>query len=244
MNLMMLVVCAIRKHQRPRKWFGDALRSAMWLWLVCLCGCYFAAATPRPLPSTVPELIELVVRESGRGSSPPDAIQALGDMGASAAPAVPVIVPALEDYITANIAAQALGKIGPEAAPAVPMMITAIQAWEQSTSLEAGFIRSNLIFALGLIGPPATAAMPLLARYLYLPHFTDVAAWSMAQIAQQSWPDADQRVVYRAGLSHLEDEINFAKDSNDELLIVIEAREWWEQTGQYQDWPPLEVPVP
>ena len=244
MEMMLLVLCPIRKKKRPRKWLGDAIRSTILWLLVGLCGCACAAATPKPLPNTVPELMEVVARESVSGFPPLDAIQALGDMGAAAAPAVPVIIPALEYYITVNIAAQALGKIGPEAVPAVPMMITALQTWEHGTSLEAILIRSDLIIALGLIGPPATSAMPVLAQYLDSPYGPIVAAWSMAQITQQSWTDADQRVVYRSGTSRLEDEINLANDSHDESLIVVEAREWWEQTGQYQEWPPLEVSVP
>jgi HEAT repeat protein len=95
-------------------------------------------------PTAVPPLIDAVKNKSGapakeKGKKPaatPDptalvrtkAIEALGNIGAKAKPAVPVLIEALRDPNVRAEAAEALGNIGPEAKEAVPALKDAVSA--------------------------------------------------------------------------------------------------------------------
>jgi hypothetical protein len=201
-----------------------------------------SAPTPRLLPTTVPELVALIVRESVEGPIPIDAIRALGDMGSAAAPAVPAIVPALECYedrgSTISAAAQALGKIGPPAASAVPKLVTVILTLDQGTSMETSLALTDAVVALGRIGPSAAPAVPTLARQLHSRNrgVALYAAWSIAQIAQQEWPDAEKQVIYMSGIPSLDGSASVEENGDGEFIIVVAAREWWQGEGRHQDW--------
>lgn len=201
--------------------------------------------TSRLLPTTVPELAALVARESAEGPPPIDAIRALGDMGPAAAPAVPVIIPALEYYedrgSTISAAAQALGKIGPPAAPAVPGLVKVILTLNQGTSMETQLALTDAVVALGRIGPLAAPAVPTLAQQLHSSNegVALYAAWSIAQITQNEWPDAERQVTYVSGIPSLDGSASVEKNRDGECLIVIAAREWWTTEGKHQEWPAI-----
>jgi HEAT repeat protein len=86
------------------------------------------------------------------------AAEALGNMGADAAPAVPALIATLPDETPSvrSGVAFALGHIGPAAADAVPALVELLQDENRE-------VRSMASVALGRIGPPAGAARPALA---------------------------------------------------------------------------------
>jgi HEAT repeat protein len=201
--------------------------------------------TPRLLPTTVPELAALVAGESAEGPPPIDAIRALGDIGPAAAPAVPAIISALEYYedhgSTISAAAQALGKIGAPAAPAVPELVTVILTLNQGTSMETQLALTDAVVALGRIGPQAAPAVPTLAQQLHSSNegVALYAAWSIAQIARNEWPDAERQVIYMSGIPSLGGSASVEKNRDGEYLIVIAAREWWTSEGKHREWPAI-----
>jgi HEAT repeat protein len=110
-------------------------------------------------------------------------IWALGEIGAPAKDAVPVLAAVLPDpdaWIRQR-AVWALGRIGANAGPAVPALIATL-----SDSVER--IRETAAWALGMIGAPAVAAVPALISTL-----TDLdervraeAAWALGEIGAET----------------------------------------------------------
>ena len=83
----------------------------------------------------------------------------LGLIGPAAAPAVPVLIDALQDPESRTRArlAFALGQIGPNASSAVPALTTALDD-------EWWYVRENAAIALGKLKSNAVTAIPVLAR--------------------------------------------------------------------------------
>jgi len=106
----------------------------------------------------VPRLIAHV-RASTNSPVPPDSVRCLGLIGAPAAPAVPVLIDALQDpeSRTRSPVAFALGQIGPNASNAVPALIRTLDD-------EWWYVRENAAIALGKIGSNAAPAIPALAN--------------------------------------------------------------------------------
>jgi hypothetical protein len=232
---------------------GNLLTGSLVRGLIVLGGMFVLTAcsrsseppTPRPLPSTAPELIDLVTREMDEYPPPTDAIEALGNLGPEAASATDVITPWLAykaDRGEINgVAAEALAKMGPSAAPALPSLIDAVQWLKDTESLELGMALSSMIAAIGHIGPDAEPAVPTLAELLYSESSARslVAAWSMAQITQHDWPDSDMRLEYEHGLVRVADGREPRKGPGGTYLLVISAREWWEEEGRKREWSSL-----
>ncbi len=217
-------------------------RYLIWISAVSLIFCTLTCQgalcpdTDRELPTTVPELATLVHEELDTSCAPLDAIEALGNMGTEAAPAVPALVPALRhhDLDTVSTTAQTLSKIGPGAAPAVPVLIELVRNGPKSDDLEGWYPYWDIIIALGNIGTSARPAIPVLADALNGVGSTD-AAWAIAQITEQDWTDANVVMICA------DDNSRFSIDENRIPFIVTAAQEWWESEGQYQKWPDSNV---
>lgn len=85
------------------------------------------------------------------------AIQALGQIGASARAAVDPLITMLQDKSVQQDVIEALGQIGESAAPAVQFLITMLQD---------NYVRRDVIQALGQIGEPAAPSVPFLVDTL------------------------------------------------------------------------------
>jgi hypothetical protein len=212
---------------------------SLWIFVISLifstlaCQGVLCLDRDRELPITVPELATLVYGEvSTPVSCPPiDAIEALGDMGPKAAPAVPAMIPGLyhKDLRAVSATACAFSKIGPGAAPAVPALIELVQSGPRSDTLEGWYPYKEAIIALGNIGEAARPAVPVLADALNGVGST-CAAWAIARIVRQDWPDAD------LGGFCYEDIPSFSGDENHPPPIVDAVQEWWESEGKHQEW--------
>jgi hypothetical protein len=139
-------------------------------------------------------------------------------MGPAAVEAVPALTQNLyyrNDEVS-RYAAQALGKIGPGAKPAVPSLIALL--------LSDSFVHSRreAAEALGRIGD--ISAIPALAQGL---NDEDKGvgiecAKSIAVLTGQQFPDLNST--------------GYSLNEKGVPLIVIAAREWWQQEGQYKSW--------
>ena len=176
----------------------------------------------RPTPArTLPELIEnlssdeplaRVVSAYALRNYDPDEV----------AIAVPSLVENLHhDYTEVQTsAAYLLGWLGSRAQQAVPDLIATMENNQNPV-----FVRTSAVSALGNIGD--VAAVPALARQLYQSEKDDFfkieksSAESIAMLTHQKFRDAGESVYHY---------------SDDVPWIVIDARSWWEQQGQFQDW--------
>lgn len=148
--------------------------------------------------------------------------------------------------------------VGEEAAAAVPSLIDNLTNDRQPWQVSASAAR-----LLGAIGPRAGEAVPHLVAVLHsdaIVHVREAAAEALGAIGDRSAvPDListlhndneDDRVLISVslGLEEVTGE-DFGGKVNggfyiDELtglpIIALNAREWWEQEGQYQEWPSSE----
>ncbi len=174
---------------------------------------------PTP-PATLPELIAVLSGYNAEARI--GAARALGAMGSDAEVAVPALTRNLYYNGAGDVreaAAWALGEIGPGAKSAVPVLIVVLL----TDSMHA---RKEAAIALGKIGDPA--AIPALASSLYdeSPWVRIASAEAIAQLTDQSFPGAPPS---NGGGYILNEETG-------EAIIVLAAREWWENEGWQQDW--------
>ena len=147
--------------------------------------------TPRPPVTTVPAApaIPAAVSEqmvdlgSGDAGARWHAAEALGNMGGEASPAVPSLIPLLEDRteVVRWRAAEALGKIGPGARQAVPALVAALA--------RPGLLSTEAAKALGRIGGGADVTAAL-ARALHSPevYTRREAAKGLVRLAASAGP--------------------------------------------------------
>ncbi len=134
--------------------------------------------------------------------------------------ALPFIIQNLyyqENSDVRSAAARVLGELSTLAKPAVPDLLKVMQA---DSSFD---VKVDIAIALGKIGD--RSAVPALAKNLYDFKNTDLAAFSARSISQltgESFPDSDSS--------------GFRLNEEGIPLIVVAAQEWWQETGQYQDW--------
>jgi HEAT repeat protein len=127
----------------------------------------------------------------------------------------------VDDFEVQIAAAIALKHLGPNASSAIPDLIYTLH--------NASYIhtRAEAADALGFVGD--RVVVPDLAIGLFEENSyqsDDVAipcAESIARITGEKFTDSDSTTGYRI-------------DKNGVTFLVIEAREWWLKTGQYQDW--------
>ncbi len=128
--------------------------------LLSLTACFPSPPLPPTpvVPRDIPSLIKLLHNPDDRIRLA--AIDALGELGPAAAPAVPDLAGILsEDSDLRMSAIDTLSNIGPAAAPAVPALIKVLD------DKSSGY-RGQAAQALGNIGPEAKAAIPKLEERL------------------------------------------------------------------------------
>lgn len=133
--------------------------------------------------------------------------------------ALPIIVQNLhyqENPAVRSAAARVLGELGPLATAAVFDLITVMQSDSSSD------VRIDIAISLGNIGD--RGAVPALAGNLEKDYnFAAFSAKSISQITGENFPDSKSS--------------GFRLNDEGVPLIVIAAREWWNNTGQFEDWP-------
>lgn len=245
---------------RPKSiWQGIAL-----LTLMAMMGCNSPGGplpvelttVPPTAPATLPEVIAALSSYSAEARI--TAALAVPKFGKDAVAAVPALIQNLHYEPTSGVreaAAFALGQVGPDARSAVPELIGVLQ------NDDVVNVRRAAAGALGRINNPS--AVPALASILYekviegkceelvrrypescrleqhyrgavscscggeIGHIMErTSEWlllesavAIASITGEDFPDADSEL-------------------NEEGIppIVIAAREWWEEEGQFEDW--------
>ncbi|MBK9005789.1 MAG: HEAT repeat domain-containing protein [Anaerolineae bacterium] len=150
-------------------------------------------------------------------------IYALEKYGDAATVAIPALIDNLyiNDADVRKAAADALGKFGPGAKSAIPDLIHMLR---NDSYYHA---RAAAADALGLIGDPQAVpdlVATLFEEQTYQLHNLEIScAESIAKITGEKFREAGSKGVYSI-------------DNNGLPLIVIDAREWWLNVGQFEDW--------
>ena len=185
---------------------------------------YFVARALSQIgPTAAPALPEVIaaLRSDNLDQEKSFLIITLGNIGPPAAPAVPLLIEMMSlekiDFTRAD-AAEALGKIGEE--EALPVLVKTLESDESSHT------RWAAAYAIAAFGERARFAAPTLVESLNDEdiYVRGASAYAIAQITGELFPDADR------------DDGTFRIGDNGEPYIVIAAREWWEEKGQFQDW--------
>jgi len=150
-------------------------------------------------------------------------IYELDKYGKGAIIAIPDLIDNLnvDDQELRVAAINALGHLGPDAKVAIPGLINVLH---NDSYYHA---KSAAATALGSIG--GHMIVPDLAAALLVdntPHSYDIAiscARSLATITGEKFRDSDSKTGYLI-------------DKNGVPFLVIDARKWWLETGQYYDW--------
>lgn len=211
------------------KWLVKVHRHYCLVFLAILVSCtqsqpYLQTPTPEieqssprpPPPATLPELIEDLLGEDELAKL--SATYRLAEMGSEAATAVPMLTKNLQDnysYDVQKATAFALGEIGPEAKSSVP---------DLSLFMLTDFAHGGVAAAeaLGKIGDKS--AIPALVQALDH-RYSGVgvaAAESIAILTHQQFTDFGGPA--------------YTLDKNGVPLIILEAKKWWNDEGQYQSW--------
>ncbi len=177
---------------------------------------------PSPIPPTsVPELIKALEDPRARLG----AIGALGRLGAEAEAAVPALTEILTNPASTSEmrigVAYALRDIGPPAASAAPELVKMMQG--------VGYVGGRSAAAAALGGLGDTSVVPALVAELYNADVED----------RELMIDAARSLAYLTGNPFIDSEpgrhgYRLAGDGTP--LIAIEALNWWESKGQYQQW--------
>ncbi len=213
------------------KWSSKDYRrySFIFLLLLLLFGCnqsHPELSTPTPEvekssplptpPSTLPELIEDLSGDDELAKL--SAIYRLAEMGDEATTAVPMLTKNLQDRHSNDVriaAAFALGEIGPDAKSSIP---------ELSLFMLTDFAHGSVAAAksLGKIGD--NSAVPALVQAL------DHRYWVVGVTAAESIGIlTDQQFTDFGGSGYI-------LDKDGVPLIILDAKKWWIQEGQYENW--------
>ncbi len=173
--------------------------------------------SPLPTPSSFNAAINYV--QSSVAEERIVGMWAILNYRSRASEAMPFIIQNLHYEPTSDVrsnAARVLGALGPTGGAGVPDLINALK---NDNSINVQIDAAN---ALGHIGDKT--AVPVLAQKLYEDNM-DLAIYSaksIAAITGEDFPDARSNGGYRI--------------EGGVPLLVSAARQWWETTGQYQDW--------
>jgi HEAT repeat protein len=183
--------------------------------LVTGCSPLGPGVTLPTAPSTLSTVVDAL--SSPSAGVRVSAALAVPNFGEEAIVAVPLLIRNLYFETNSEVreaAAFALGKLGPLAQDAVPHLVIKLRTEVSHHPLRAA------ARALGEIGSPA--AVPALAECLYKDdsRVDSQCAEALAAIVEADFSDMDAAYLNQEGVP----------------FIVVAAREWWEETGQYQDW--------
>jgi len=123
-------------------------------------------------------LVDLLDDENAAGRLA--AVQALGQLGAKAAPSVQPLLAHLEDPVLQGGILETLGSIGPASEPAVPRLIDMAKRRD---------LRATVLVVLGRIGRGANAALPMLYEAMNDPA-SEVRASAVTALANTEADDA------------------------------------------------------
>jgi len=131
---------------------------------------------------------------------------------------IPIITESVYEFENSEIrivAARVLGQIGPAAKESVPDLIWLLENDEYIQ------VKRAVSFSLGQIQDQG--AVPALAIFLYSEDasLAGISAKSIAKITGINFVDSEK--------------VGFVL-SNGVPTVVLDARDWWEDTGQYLDW--------
>lgn len=131
-------------------------------------------------------------------------------------------------------AARALGAIGDPVA--VPYLLLVLLSDDEEV-----WVRRSAAIALAHYGPEAVCAVPYLVSLLDSPesNVRISAAIVIGQATGNRFPDGERdnwMHEYESG-GYSVGPWQFEESADGEYLIVIAAREWWQEDGQYQEWP-------
>jgi HEAT repeat protein len=146
-------------------------------------------------------------------------IRALENLGDQATSAVPALRKALfDDWSEIRINSEIqLGSLGPKAIDSVSDLQTVL-----GNDMNIN-VREQAARSLGMIG--SRSSVPILANTLYVDneYLTIESAEAIARITGEHFRDSG----YAGG---------YFSNSQGIPYIVIDARKWWQEKGQYQDW--------
>jgi HEAT repeat protein len=175
-------------------------------------------------PAAEPALPEIMKALSSdeRDQEGPFLVITVGNIGSAAEPAVPLLIDILKyenDDFTRSLAAESLGKIGD------PRALTALMEELDSKGGDIFDVRESAIRAVARFDGRARSAIPTLVKLLddENSYVSEQSACAIAKITGESFPDS-------------EGECKFVSTGNGEARIVVAARKWWEQDGQFQSW--------
>ena len=175
-----------------------------------------------PTPAlTFPELVKNI--SSDNMSIRLVSIYALEDYGDLAETVVPQLITSLyvDDFDVRRASAYILGKLGYKAKSAVPALIYVL---EYDDSLQA---REMAAIALGKIGD--RSAVPSLATTLSEEESTMDKYVILINCAKS--------IAYITGEGFTElDSLGYTLNQDGVPLIIMDARIWWENDGQFQNW--------
>lgn len=171
--------------------------------------------------SALPEIMA-ALRSNDRDQEGPHLIITLGNIGTEAGPAVPLLIDILEnenDDLTRSLATESLGKIGDP--KALPVLVRVLEE-ERGAIFD---VREDVIRTVANFGEHARFTIPLLATLLddENRNVAELSACTIAKITNEPFIDS-------------EGECSFVSAENEEARIVIAARDWWREEGQFQNW--------
>lgn len=173
-------------------------------------------ASPAATPSTFQQA--LVYMKSQSSDERILGMWAILDYPDKSQEALPIIIQNLyyqENSDVRSAAARVLGELGPLATVAVSDLINAMQSDSSSD------VKIDTAISLGKIGD--RSAVPALAGNLEGDYtLAALSAKSISQITGENFPDSNSS--------------GFRLNEQGVPLIVIAAREWWEEKGQFLDW--------
>lgn len=120
---------------------------------------------------------------------------------------------------------------------AVPYLLSILLSTD-----EQSWVRKSAAIALAEYGPTAVCSVPYLVPLLDSPE-PDVrisAAIVISQATGNAFPDSEKdnwAIELVEGGGHSIGPWRFEQDTDGEYLIVTAAKEWWQEIGQYEDWP-------
>ena len=142
--------------------------------------------------------------------------------GEAAGEAIPSLINNLhsDSYELRRVTVALLSEVGESALIAIPDII-----WVMKNDKHPN-VRTRAVISLGKLGDPR--AIPALANNLYQENqkLAILSADAIASITGERFTDAGRN--------------GYTLNDEGVALILLDAQKWWEEIGQYQDWPPLE----